>query len=91
MGLWNDVAGVADHLAGSTDEAVARQFDNTPGGGASDVVAQQWWGLFDWAAGDVDDTIRSTADVSNVTRWGILLVVGVGAGYAASRYTGGSA
>ena len=36
MGLYDDVAGVADHLAGSTDEAVGRQFDDERGGGFAD-------------------------------------------------------
>jgi len=35
MGVWNTIAGTADHLAGSTDEAFARQFDDTAGGGFS--------------------------------------------------------
>lgn len=33
MGLYDDVAGALDHAAGSTDEAVGRQFDDEPGGG----------------------------------------------------------
>jgi len=33
MKLYDSVAGTADFLAGSTDEAVARQFDSTEGGG----------------------------------------------------------
>jgi hypothetical protein len=40
MSLWNDVAGAADHLAGSTDEAVARTFDNEEGGGVIDGTGQ---------------------------------------------------
>jgi hypothetical protein len=36
MGLYDDVAGVADHLAGSTDEAVGRQFDDERGSGFAD-------------------------------------------------------
>jgi hypothetical protein len=36
MGIVDDVAGVADNLAGSTDEAVGRQFDDEPGGGLID-------------------------------------------------------
>lgn len=41
MGIFGDaydaVAGTADHLAGSTDEAVGRQFDDTEGGGFADA------------------------------------------------------
>jgi hypothetical protein len=36
MGLYDTVAGAADHLAGSTDEAVGRQFDGEKGGGFAD-------------------------------------------------------
>lgn len=41
MGIFNraydSVASTADHLAGSTDEAFARQFDDQPGGGIADA------------------------------------------------------
>lgn len=41
MGIFGDaydaVAGVADHAAGSTDEAVGRQFDDEQGGGFADA------------------------------------------------------
>jgi hypothetical protein len=33
MKLYDSIAGAGDFLAGSTDEAFARQFDSTPGGG----------------------------------------------------------
>lgn len=127
--VWDQIAGTADHLAGSTDEAfartfddtpggglidgyiqtaggtalsapladavddesVARQFDDEPGGGAADVAAAQWWSLMDWAAGDVDDAVQSSLDVGNTARWGILLLVALGAGYAVSEYQGGTA
>lgn len=32
-----DLAGLADHMAGSVDESIARQFDNKPGGGFADM------------------------------------------------------
>lgn len=66
MGLWDDVtsagedaygtvAGTADHLAGSTDEAVARQFDDEEGGGFADY--DTWAGLADHAAGSTDEWV----------------------------------
>jgi len=67
-GLWDGFAGVLDHAAGSTDEAVARQFDNEEGGGFADVAAAQYWSLWDWMAGDLDDTIRD----ANPERWALL-------------------
>lgn len=36
MGIYDTVAGAFDYAAGSTDEAVARQFDDVEGGGVSD-------------------------------------------------------
>ncbi|WP_435348996.1 hypothetical protein [Haloarchaeobius sp. HRN-SO-5] len=51
---YDAVAGTADHLAGSTDEAVARTFDDTEGGGILDGTTE--------TAGDVYDTIAGTAD-----------------------------
>lgn len=42
MGLLGDVydgvAGVADHAAGSVDESIGRQFDDSPGGGFADIT-----------------------------------------------------
>jgi len=35
-GLYDTVAGTADHLAGSIDESVGRQFDDEEGGGSVD-------------------------------------------------------
>ena len=68
------VAGPADHLAGSTDESVGRQFDDTPGGGFADVTANTFWsgasGLGDWAAGDVDETVQQYASTgSQMTKY----------------------
>jgi len=42
---YSTVAGAADHLAGSTDEALGRQFDDEPGGGTFDpdtYVPNDW-------------------------------------------------
>ncbi|SFR37112.1 hypothetical protein SAMN04487947_0562 [Halogeometricum rufum] len=79
MGLYQTVAGVADHLAGSTDEAVGRA---TEAAGEGD-----WAGVGDHLAGDVDeaasrgpvDTVidvawsghdGDTIDVFGPTAWG---------------------
>jgi hypothetical protein len=35
--VYSSVAGTADHLAGSTDESIARQFDDEEGGGFFDA------------------------------------------------------
>lgn len=55
---YDSVAGAADHLAGSTDEAVARTFDDEEGGGIIDGTA----GFFDHAAGSIDESIGRTFD-----------------------------
>jgi len=39
MGVWGAVTGGLDTLAGQTDEAVARQFDDEEGGGIADGTA----------------------------------------------------
>lgn len=36
--VYDGVAGVADHAAGSVDESIGRQFDDQPGGGFADVT-----------------------------------------------------
>lgn len=41
MGLYDDIAGAADHLAGSTDEAFARQFDDEEGGGIIEGISPE--------------------------------------------------
>lgn len=58
--FWNQIAGTADHLAGSTDEAFARQFDNTPGGGFADYDTVA--GVGDHLAGSVDESIGRQFD-----------------------------
>lgn len=40
MGMYDDVAGVADHAAGSVDESVGRQFDDEEGGGVADLAGK---------------------------------------------------
>lgn len=40
MGFLDDAAGGLDHLAGSTDEAFARQFDDEEGGGIVDGTVE---------------------------------------------------
>ncbi|RDZ65879.1 hypothetical protein C5B90_05885 [Haloferax sp. Atlit-12N] len=37
MSILGSVAGGLDHLAGSVDESIGRQFDDEPGGGFADV------------------------------------------------------
>ncbi|WP_436929078.1 hypothetical protein [Halosimplex halobium] len=44
-GLLDGIASTADHLAGSTDEAIGRQFDDTPGGGVADGVVSTYDGF----------------------------------------------
>jgi len=58
--LWNQVAGVGDHLAGSTDESIGRQFDNTPGGGFADY--NTYAGVGDHLAGSTDESIARQFD-----------------------------
>jgi hypothetical protein len=55
---YNKVAGVTDHLAGSTDEAVGRQFDDREGGGFTDPDAYVGFG---------EDVIDVPADAWNAT------------------------
>lgn len=55
---YNKVAGVTDHLAGSTDEAVGRQFDDTKGGGFTDPDAYVGFG---------EDVLDVPADAINAT------------------------
>lgn len=52
------VAGPADHLAGSTDESIARQFDDTKGGGFAGPDAY---------VGFAEDVIDVPADAVNAT------------------------
>lgn len=62
MGVFGDaydaVAGTADHLAGSTDEAFSRQFDSVPGGGLYDGLA----GTADHLAGSTDEAFARQFD-----------------------------
>lgn len=60
MGLYDSIAGTADHLAGSTDEAFARSFDDTEGGGLYDGTA----GVLDHAAGSTDEAVGRFHDGS---------------------------
>lgn len=60
MGIWNTIAGAADHAAGSTDEAFGRQFDNQEGGGIAD--ADTYTGIADHLAGSVDESIGRQFD-----------------------------
>lgn len=54
MGLWDTVAGAADHAAGSTDEAVGRATDAATSG---DVA-----GVGDHLAGSTDEAVGRTFD-----------------------------
>jgi hypothetical protein len=58
MGLYDTVAGAADHLAGSTDEAFARSFDNQQGGGMYDGLAE----TTDHLAGTTDEAFARSFD-----------------------------
>lgn len=58
MGVWSDLTGALDHAAGSTDEAVARSFDDEPGGGLWSGTA----GWFDHAAGSMDESVARSFD-----------------------------
>lgn len=58
---YGAVAGGVDFLAGSTDEAVARQFDDEPGGGVVDETAGAVTGTYSGAAG-VLDHLAGSAD-----------------------------
>jgi hypothetical protein len=40
MGLYDSIAGAADHAAGSIDESIGRQFDDTEGGGFADTTPE---------------------------------------------------
>lgn len=60
MGLYDMVAGVGDHMAGSIDESVGRQFDNEQGGGIFDTDTYTGWA--DHAAGSVDESIGRQFD-----------------------------
>lgn len=60
MGLIDDVAGTLDHAAGSTDEAVGRTFDNEPGGGIYDGLAETG----DAVAGPLDEAAGYATEVS---------------------------
>jgi hypothetical protein len=55
---YQGVAGAADHLAGSTDEAVARSFDDEEGGGLYDGTA----GWLDHMAGSTDEAVARQFD-----------------------------
>ena len=59
---YQGVAGVADHLAGSTDEAVGRQFDDQEGGGVADGIVDTGAGIGDFLAGDIDESIGRQFD-----------------------------
>lgn len=58
MSLFDTVAGTADHLAGSTDEAFARSVDDTEGGGLWDGFT----GVLDHSAGSVDESVARQFD-----------------------------
>ena len=66
MGAWDDLVDAADHAAGSTDEAVARQFDDQQGGGFADY--DTWAGLADHSAGSTDEWVgRNTGQLKLLT------------------------
>lgn len=61
--VYDWLAGRADHIAGSTDESFARQFDDEPGGGFLDW--NTWTGIADHAAGSTDEWVgQRTSDVN---------------------------
>lgn len=70
MGIVDSVTGALDHAAGSTDEAVARTFDDEPGGGVVDgyqEYAGSIWGPPTDAAGDAaGDAVDSAADATGL-------------------------
>lgn len=49
MGVWSSVTGALDHAAGSFDESIGRQFDDTPGGGFADADTWTEWEPTGWA------------------------------------------
>lgn len=60
---WDNLSGWADHLAGSTDEAVGRTFDDEPGGGVADP--DTWTSVADDLAGSTDEWVgRNTPDIN---------------------------
>ncbi|WP_439028415.1 hypothetical protein [Haloarchaeobius sp. DT45] len=56
--FYDETAGALDKAAGSTDEAVARTFDDEPGGGLYDGAA----GWLDHAAGPTDEAVGGSVD-----------------------------
>lgn len=62
MGVWSGVAGALDHAAGSVDEAVGRQFDDTQGGGVSD----EFGAVVDPTQGGSGQTERDILGVAGV-------------------------
>ncbi|WP_435358443.1 hypothetical protein [Haloarchaeobius sp. DFWS5] len=58
--LWDSAAGLADDLAGSTDEAVARTFDDEAGGGIIDGTTETIGAGYDTVAGTADHLAGST-------------------------------
>ena len=60
MGMFSGITGTLDHLAGSTDEAIGRQFDDEPGGGFADP--DTWTSAGDDLAGNVDEAIGRQFD-----------------------------
>jgi len=70
MGIYDQVAGALDNAAGSTDEAVARTFDDQPGGGVVDgyqEYAATVWGPAGNAASDAaGDAVDSAADATGL-------------------------
>ncbi|RNJ25477.1 hypothetical protein [Halosegnis longus] len=60
--VYGGVAGVADHLAGSTDEAIGRQFDDEEGGGIADGTVDTVAGIGDFLAGPLDESVGRQFD-----------------------------
>jgi hypothetical protein len=62
VGVWSGITGALDHAAGSTDEAIGRQFDDTEGGGFADefgAVVDPTQG----ASGQTERDVRTVASV----------------------------
>lgn len=67
MGLWSGVTGALDDAAGSTDEAVGRQFDDEQGGGFID----EGGALLDptrGASGQTERDFRGLLDAGGLTQ-----------------------
>jgi len=72
--VWGAIAGAADHAAGSVDESIGRQFDDTKGGGFADLSetgdSNQDEEPTSQTASETDDGGQYSGDKNGTSTWG---------------------